>query len=153
MFELNRVDYWGKKRELLLHVANKNMNMKFNVFLFCSCTVQKFCLYFLYLLYLICIAFQNEELPSRSCPSLTQNDALSPRWQHIYIVAMDTTSITLCMAFTDLQIKDASLRVMSDEPASIFHTPSRNMIAAVARDRSRKQRWLTQQSMVYQWPG
>lgn len=28
--------------------------------------------------------------------SLTQSNALSPRWQHIYIVAMDTTSITLC---------------------------------------------------------
>lgn len=53
---------------------------------------------------------------------------------------MVTASITLCMAFTDLQIKYASLRVMSDEPASVFHTPSRNiMIAAVARDRSREQ--------------
>lgn len=69
-----------------------------------------------------CFAFQNEELPSRSCPSLTRSDALSPRWQHIYIVAMDTASITLCMAFTDLQIKDASLRVMSDKLACVFHT-------------------------------
>lgn len=84
------------------------------------------------------VAFQNEELPSRIRPSPTGSDALSPRWQHIYIVAMDTTSITLCMAFTDLQIKGASLRVMSDEPARFFDTPCRNTrIAAVRRDGSR----------------
>lgn len=36
---------------------------------------------------------------------------------------MDTTSITLCMAFTDLQIKYASLTVMSEEPGRVFgHT-------------------------------
>lgn len=34
---------------------------------------------------------------------------------------MDTTSITLCMAFTDLQIKYASLTRMSEEPGHVFH--------------------------------
>ena len=48
-----------------------------------------------------------------SCCTLTQSNALSPRWQHIYIVAMDTTSLTLCMPFSDLQIKVESLIMMS----------------------------------------
>lgn len=97
--------------------------MKFNIWLSWRSSVFIFTFFY--------VAFQNEQLPSRRCPSLTRSDALSPRWQHIYIVAMDTTSITLCMAFTDLQIKDASLTVVSGEPACVFHTPSRNtMIAA-----------------------
>ncbi len=74
----------------------------------------------------------NEELPLCSCPSLTQSNALSPRWQHIYIVAMDTTSITLCMA---LQIKEASLMMMSGELNYVFHTPSKNeMIATLTHE-------------------
>lgn len=105
---------------------------------------------FVFISTFFCVASENEELPWRSCPSPTQSDALSPRWQHIYIVAMDTTSITLCMAFTDLQIKYASLTVMSEEPGRGFgHTQWKH------HDRRchtwlREQRWPTQRSMVYQ---
>lgn len=55
-------------------------------------------------------------------------NAVSPRWQHIYIVAMDTTSITLCVAFSDLQIKEESVMMMSGQINCVFHKTSKNVL-------------------------
>ena len=44
---------------------------------------------------------------------------------------MDTTSITLCMAFSDLQIKEASLMMMSDELNYVSQSQQNAMTATL----------------------